>query len=373
MKKRFFSAVIAVTRGYRRGYIGMRKTLMVCMAIMCIPAFAFSQTTATLDKALNDSTVYLKGRLLPKTKVVILNFVSDWPKLSDYIIEELIGYIVNEGTFTVVDRNNLEIIRRELNFQLSGEVSDETAQSIGKKLGAQTIISGAITTIGNVYRLRIRAISVETAQIQGMQNVDVVQDSRLAALTGTAYAGPVNVTTNTHRATTTVNTSPSNADYLILATAEWEPNTDPKSTVSFTVNRENIDGREREVLNVNQKLASGIPAWAEVFTRNEALAQKLTRSSGIRFKVLGDGKGWQLLLPMKETDADSAFHRAAIATKKDRVVEIDIPYAQLKQPSWGKRAAFNKNNIIGLYFVRNNDSPGGAGNSTIKIFDIEIY
>jgi len=39
-------------------------------------------------------------------------------------------------------------------------------------------------------KLRIRAIAVETAEILGMQNVDVTQDSRLAALTGTAYAAP---------------------------------------------------------------------------------------------------------------------------------------------------------------------------------------
>ncbi|MDR2718338.1 MAG: CIA30 family protein [Treponema sp.] len=263
-----------------------------------------------------------------------------------------------------------------MDFQLSGEVSDETVQSIGKKLGAQTIISGAITAIGNAYRLRIRAISVETAQILGMQNVDVAQDSRLAALTGTAYAGPTNVvTTNTPRTTTNVNTSPSNADYLILATTGWEPNFDPKSMVRLTINREIIDGREREVLNVDQNLSRGDSNWAEVMTYNEAIIQRLTRSSGIRFKVLGDGKSWQLLLPTKETYADSTkpYHRAAIATAKDRVVEIDIPYAQLKQPSWGKRVAFNKNSIMGFHFGRNNVSPGGAGNSTIKIFDIEIY
>ncbi|MDR2716874.1 MAG: CIA30 family protein [Treponema sp.] len=351
----------------------MKKIMVLCVFAFFMPLFVFSQTAVTIDMALNNSTAYFNGRIPAKTKVVILNFVSDWPKLSDYVIEELIGYIVNEGTLTVVDRQNLESIRKEMDFQLSGEVSDETAQSIGKKLGAQTIISGGITAIGNAYRLRIRAISVETAQILGMQNVDVAQDSRLAALTGTAYAGPVNVTTNTPRTTTNVNTSPSNADYLILATTGWEPNFDSKSALRFTINREIIDGREREVLNVDQNLSRGDSNWAEVMTYNETVAQKLTRGSGIRFKVLGDGKTWELRIPIKETDADSAHHRAAISTRKDRVVEIDIPYTQLKQPGWGKRAAFNKNNIRGLHFGRTNDSQGGAGNSTIKIFDIEIY
>lgn len=165
----------------------MKKLL--CVVIFLIPVIVFSQTAVILDTALNNSIAYLNGRLPAKSKVVVLNFTSDWPKLSDYIIEELIGYIVNGATLTVVDRNNLEIIRQEMNFQLSGEVNDETAQSIGKKLGAQIIISGGITALGNSYRLRIRAISVETAEILGMQNVDVIQDSRIAALIGTAYTG----------------------------------------------------------------------------------------------------------------------------------------------------------------------------------------
>jgi len=198
----------------------IKKTIILCIFACLFPVFVFSQTTVTLDTALSNSTAYLTSKIPAKTKVVVLNFTSKWPDLSDYIIEELIGYIVNEGALTVVDRQNLESIRKEMDFQLSGEVSDETAQSIGKKLGAQTIISGAITAIGNTYRLRIRAISVQTAQILGMQNVDVAQDGRLAALTGTAYAGPTNAApSSTARAATTVNPGPSNvsnAEYFNL-------------------------------------------------------------------------------------------------------------------------------------------------------------
>jgi len=42
----------------------------------------------------------------------------------------------------VVDRQQLDLIRAELNFQMSGEVSDESAQSIGQMLGVQSIMSG---------------------------------------------------------------------------------------------------------------------------------------------------------------------------------------------------------------------------------------
>ena len=182
------------------------KRIIISFLFMFVSVITFSQNPLTIDTALKNSTSYLNGRIMAGSKVIVLNFTSNWPQLSEYIIEELIGYIVNEGKLTVVDRNNLEMIRQELNFQLSGEVSDETAQSIGHMLGAQTIISGSITPIGSAYRLRIRAISVETAHILGMQNVDVAQDSRLAALTGTAFASPIGTTADINVKTSTANT-----------------------------------------------------------------------------------------------------------------------------------------------------------------------
>lgn len=71
-------------------------------------------------------------------------------------------------------------------FQLSGEVSDETAQSIGKKLGAQTIVSGSVEPMGDILRLRIRAIAVESAAIQGIYTANIQKDRFLTSLTATS-------------------------------------------------------------------------------------------------------------------------------------------------------------------------------------------
>jgi hypothetical protein len=63
-------------------------------------------------------------------------------------------------------------------------VSDTSAQEIGQMLGAQTIVSGAVTTIGSIYRIQARAITVQTAAVQGQfsQNVDG-KGPTIAALT----------------------------------------------------------------------------------------------------------------------------------------------------------------------------------------------
>jgi TolB-like protein len=143
-----------------------------------------------LDAAIRETSDYLNGRLPQGNKLVFLNFQSDSPALSEYIIDGLIECTVNDRIFTVVDRANLELIQQEMNFQLSGEVSDESAQAIGQKLGAQTIVSGTIAPLGSVYRLRVRAIGVETAEIEGQINRDIANSRRLADLTGGRVAVP---------------------------------------------------------------------------------------------------------------------------------------------------------------------------------------
>ncbi|MDR0443701.1 MAG: CIA30 family protein [Treponema sp.] len=363
----------------------MKKFVVFCIHVIFIPVFAFSQTS--LDTALRNSTSYLNLKVPAKSKIVVLNFSSNWPQLSDYIIEELIGYIVNDGNLTVVDRANMETIRKEMNFQLSGDVSDETAQSIGKMLGAQTIISGAMTAIGSTYRLRIRAISVETAQILGMQNIDVAQDSRSAALTGTAYTGHVATAVPASQSTPAAKNVPV-ANSIVLADILWanevmgeNATLTKNTTASRTIAREVIDGYEREVLTLNVDL--GNPKERDIGWRSgffygisDTLQQKLRGGSGVRFKVLGDGKTW--IFNLATTDVtDGGVYEMLAATKKGKVVTLESPYSKLKQPVWAKKVSFNKSNINYIQFTHHSFPTGArkheSGVSTIKIFDFEIY
>jgi TolB-like protein len=160
----------------------MRKLLLL-FVLLASAASAFVQDNGveTLDRAINGSMSYLAGRLTAGTKVAVINFAAA-PPVSNYVIEELITYLVNDGNLTVVDRSNLEMLQREMNFQLSGEVSDESAQAIGKKLGAQTIISGSLTPLGNRWRMRIKALEVETAKVQGVRTYTIKKDAILSNL-----------------------------------------------------------------------------------------------------------------------------------------------------------------------------------------------
>ena len=148
-----------------------------------------ASTTNDLDAAIREASDYLNNRLPKGNKLLILNVQSEFLALSEYIIDELIANTVNDRIFTVVDRQQLNVIRTELSFQFSGEVDDATAQALGRMAGAQIIISGAISRIGDMYRLRVRALSVQSAQIEGQFNRNIQDGPMISALVRSQATG----------------------------------------------------------------------------------------------------------------------------------------------------------------------------------------
>jgi hypothetical protein len=142
----------------------------------------------SLDEALSDIAAYYVDNLPADTRIALLNFESDSPLLSAYIFEELSIHFENSRSFVLVDRRDLELIQRELEYQLSGAVSDESAQSIGQQFGPQTLVYGKITPLGGEYRLVVRATDVERAAAS-MRAAAVVPDRRFAALLEKPAAG----------------------------------------------------------------------------------------------------------------------------------------------------------------------------------------
>jgi len=173
-----------MNRKFLCGIFIVLMTLYFCLACASSNKGKTTIEMDKLDETIVDAVTYLNGRLPKGSKILVLNINSDYLQLSDYIIDGLVENVVNSGLFSVVDRQQLDIIRKELDFQTSGEVSDETAQSIGKIAGAQTIISGNISVVGNFYRLGIRAIKVETAEVQGQFNRNIPDGPVISALTG---------------------------------------------------------------------------------------------------------------------------------------------------------------------------------------------
>jgi TolB-like protein len=192
------------------------KTFIGLILSFAIIAGCLSEPTAKssdgLDAKIREASDYLNTRIPEGKKIAIISVQSDSAALSDYIIDELISNAVNDNRYSVVDRQQVDAVRSELNFNMSGEVSDQSAQAVGKFTGAQIIITGRITKIGNDFRFSIRALEVESIQVQGSQNFTIAAGETINALMGqgggsssettTAASGTSGRTTQTAAANT---------------------------------------------------------------------------------------------------------------------------------------------------------------------------
>jgi hypothetical protein len=85
----------------------------------------------SLDEAIQEAAAQMDMRLPATTKVALVSVGSSSAQLSEYIINRLEAALVGSRKLVVVDRANLDKVRVEQGFQLSGDVSDASAKAIG--------------------------------------------------------------------------------------------------------------------------------------------------------------------------------------------------------------------------------------------------
>ncbi|MDR2020974.1 MAG: CsgG/HfaB family protein [Treponema sp.] len=159
------------------------KRISPAIVLLCTAVAVFGQETSTLKRAIAGSMDYLIGKLEPGTRVKIeASDFSAPPAVSRYVIQEMTAFLEKDGSLTLVERSELESLRKELDFQSSGQVSDKTGASIGKIVPPQTAISGSLSPLlGNRWRMEIKAVEIETALVQS-RSIYTIKDPLLLSL-----------------------------------------------------------------------------------------------------------------------------------------------------------------------------------------------
>ena len=154
--------------------------LLFCALLLTACASTKSGTGdgLSLMEAIEQSAEKTAGELSSGSKVAVVAFESSNAKLSEFIMEELNGALKDRG-IDIVERSHLKLVMQEQNFQMSGYVSDETAVSIGKFIGANMVITGQLSSIGGMYRFRSSAIDVEKAVRASITRYDLRNDRTL--------------------------------------------------------------------------------------------------------------------------------------------------------------------------------------------------
>jgi hypothetical protein len=77
-----------------------------------------------------------------------------------------------------------------MNYQMSGEVSEASAQEIGQKLGAQAVVSGSLINMGTSYRFRTKVINVSRASIETSFSISIKSDPQIEYLLAQGRRAP---------------------------------------------------------------------------------------------------------------------------------------------------------------------------------------
>jgi curli biogenesis system outer membrane secretion channel CsgG len=81
------------------------------------------------------------------------------------ISEQLRYQLYHLGSFTVLERNQMENILKEQGFQQTGCSSEQCAVEMGQLLGVKQIITGSIGKVGSYSILNVRFVDVATGKI----------------------------------------------------------------------------------------------------------------------------------------------------------------------------------------------------------------
>ena len=122
-----------------------------------------------LDTVIEKTFGTLSQRLQSGMRIALLPPGSTDKGAADYVFTELYGKFIN-ASYNMTDRADINLALGEIDFGMTGLVSDDTAARIGHILGAQVIVFGDMPELGTLGRQRLvfRALEVETGRMLGI-------------------------------------------------------------------------------------------------------------------------------------------------------------------------------------------------------------
>jgi TolB-like protein len=133
------------------------------------PAVAYAPSEIDKPKGLEDAVKKVCSSIMSElqngNKIAVMSITADNPNTSSLVLDEVEFNLVSAKRFAIVDRNTLDVIIKEQKMQISGDFDDNTLVKLGKLSGANVVIAGSVMKSGNGYRVSLKAMNVQTAQI----------------------------------------------------------------------------------------------------------------------------------------------------------------------------------------------------------------
>ncbi len=138
-----------------------------------------------LDSLTNQIVSSLTGRSV--REIAILKFTDlngHEIDFSSFVSEELINCFFHTGKFNIIERSKLDQVLAEQYKTVSGIIDEAEASEVGRTLGADAIVVGTITDLGDKVRINARIIDVGKASVLGTAQISASKTVEIYSLMG---------------------------------------------------------------------------------------------------------------------------------------------------------------------------------------------
>ncbi len=131
-----------------------------------------------MKKLLFAVSVLLIGMLNAQTNIAVMDFEGKNVSKADAsaLTDRLRAELFLTGKFVVLEREKMDAILKEQQFQLSGCTSDACAVEAGQLLAVEQIVSGSVSKVGQTFSVTARLIDVEKGNLLGVGTCDLRSD-----------------------------------------------------------------------------------------------------------------------------------------------------------------------------------------------------
>lgn len=165
-----------------RLYFGL--LLFACILFISGTSHAVDKS---LDQGLNEIAQQITESIPSDSKKTIA--VMDFNTLEGnvtmfgrYVGEKLITKLFQTKRFKVIERGLLEKALQELKFNTTDLVDTANAKQLGKVVGADAIVTGTLTDLGQSVEVNARVITVESGEVIGAASEQLIKDTAIKDL-----------------------------------------------------------------------------------------------------------------------------------------------------------------------------------------------
>lgn len=157
------------------------------------PQIKTNDTNTDINAIISDLAKQISSTMLVqnKRKVAVMDFpllTGEMTEFGVYLSDKLTSSLFQyNDKFEVVERKHLDSVFKEIELTLTGKMDDNTAQTIGKVLGADTIVIGTVADLGYKIDINLRLLATEQAKVLAVASSIMNKDDAVKKLLETKY------------------------------------------------------------------------------------------------------------------------------------------------------------------------------------------